>query len=128
MKRKIKPKITNRNTSHVLKMKLKGNCEIAIDVLNRIKKSKSDELFNLYRETINRETINRETLERITGTKKPTKINQLLSTKGMLHSASIANEIIWTISTCLLYKNELKYFIEKEKRLKLRYLIMKTIH
>lgn len=110
MKRKIKPKRINRNTSHVLKMKLKGNCEIAIDVLNRIKKSKSDELFNLYRET-----INRETLERITGTKKPTEINQLLSTKGMLHSASIANEIIWAISTCLLYKNELKYFIEKRK-------------
>lgn len=112
MQKKIRNKMPFANSIHFLKMKLRGENKSALDALNNIKKSKSDELFDLYRTT-----INKEILEKLTGKKKVESLQNLLTTNGMLYSTSLANEVLWAISTCILYKDELKFFIERRNEI-----------
>ncbi|EMV3382812.1 hypothetical protein AACI24_004694, partial [Escherichia coli] len=112
MQKKIRNKRPFANSIHFLKMKLRGENKSALDALNNIKKSKSDELFDLYRTT-----INKEILEKLTGKKKVESLQNLLTTNGMLYSTSLANEVLWAISTCILYKDELKFFIERRNEI-----------
>ncbi|HFV0456841.1 TPA: hypothetical protein ACH7UU_004767, partial [Escherichia coli] len=61
MQKKIRNKRPFANSIHFLKMKLRGENKSALDALNNIKKSKSDELFDLYRTTINKEILEKLT-------------------------------------------------------------------
>jgi hypothetical protein len=111
MRRDFGNKNKKPNDKHFLKANLKSTKNNTVEALNEIKSNtNSNQLFDVYRDL-----INRETLIKANGPEIHKKIEQLISSDGLLRMSSIANEIIWSISTCLIYKNEIKNFLEKRR-------------
>ncbi len=114
MRRKIRNTKINLNAKHILKNSLKGERKYALEALYRLKRYKTDEFFDVFREVADRATI-----ERVSSPKLPVSINNLLSTDGMLHRSSVAKEILWSISNIILYREEIKKFISYKNKIEL---------
>lgn len=111
-KTKVK-RAQGRIDKHQLKANLKSNKARAISTLNEIKcKTLTVNLFDTFREVITRENIDNLNKDLF-----PKKISEIINIEGMLHSSSVANEIIWSISTLILYKDEIRVFVSKTKHL-----------
>ena len=105
--RKRRLKVSNRSDNYKLRADLHVSREKAILTLNKIKqKTQSDKLFDLYREVINKNILNS-----LFDGMKSNELKDIIKNDWNMSAANIANEVIWIISTSILYKDELKDFL-----------------
>ncbi|MFW7208716.1 MULTISPECIES: hypothetical protein [unclassified Enterobacter] len=92
----------------VFRSMLKSSTTETLAGLNMLKNDTlTTDLFDKYREL-----VNKEILEKTISINYKKNINDLYSGDGILRLSSAANEIIWCISTCLVYKSELKDYLK----------------
>lgn len=115
MRKKIGMKNKRPNDKYFLRVNLRSTKNKVIESLNEIKSNtNSNQLFDTYRHL-----INKEILIKANGPGVQKDMQQLMNSDGLLSMSSITNEIIWAISTALIYKNEIRYFLEKRKLVEL---------
>ncbi len=112
-KKKVKKRINVTRDNFILKSMFKSSMTQTVSGLNILKNDTlTNDLFDRYRSI-----VDKSILEKTTNISFKHNINDIYSGGGILSLSSAANEIIWCISTCLIYKEELKDYLEKSKNL-----------
>ncbi len=101
--------------SYTIKSNLKGNKTTILHTLNSLKiKTHPEKLFDLYYSVITKDVI-----DKVNDGYFPSDITKIINPNNLLNPASLLSEIIWSISTLLLYKDKINSFVKKSYSLEI---------